>query len=132
MVGNQYGSNLGLVPDDYDLGQFFEDTGLTAHQLFDANAYIESAPEVDHWQKKFVHGQSLCNPEALRRLGTQMFALHEWYMQACGAGDLYLGVRVREEHWFRGDDIMYIDFAEFHQLCHLNSLDKTLISCYCL
>ena len=49
VVGNQYGSNLGLVPDDYDLGQFFEDTGLSAYQLFNANAYIESAPEVDHW-----------------------------------------------------------------------------------
>ena len=24
-----------------------------------------------------------------------------------------------------------VDFAEFHQLCHLTSLDKVIISCYC-
>ena len=83
-------------------------------------------------RKKFVLGQSLYNPQALGDLGTQIYLLNKWYMQASTGGDFCVGVRIRDEHWFRGDDVMYVDFAEFHQLCHLTSLDKVIISCYCL
>jgi hypothetical protein len=122
------------IPPDVDLdhlGEFIEETGLDLYQMF-GHGNIESAQEVDFWQKKFVLGQSLYNPEALGDLGTQMYLLNKWYMQASAKGDEYLGVRIIDEHWFRGDDVMYVHYIEFHQLCHLNSLDKAMISCYCL
>jgi hypothetical protein len=72
---------------------------------------IESVAEVDIWKKKFVLGQSLYNPQTLGDLGTQMYMLNKWYMQASTGGDFYVGVRIRDEHWFHGDDVMYVDFA---------------------
>ena len=39
-----------------------------------------SAPKMDPW-KKFKHGKSLYNPEALGELGTQMYLLNKWYMR---------------------------------------------------
>ena len=61
-----------------------------------------------------------------------MYLLNKWYMQASTGEYFCVGVRIRDEHWFRGDDVMYVDFAEFHQLCHLTSLHKVIISCYYL
>jgi hypothetical protein len=122
------------IPPDVDLdhlGEFLDETGLDLYQMF-GDGNIESAAEVDIWKKKFVLGQSLYNPQALSDLGMQMYLLNKWYMQASTSGDFCVGVRIRDEHWFRGDDVMYVDFAEFHQLCHLTSLDKVIISCYCL
>ena len=91
-----------------------------------------SAPKVNPW-KKFEHGKSLYNPEALGELGTQMYLLNKWYMAACERGETtFVFVRVRNQHYFRGDDVIYVEFLELHQLCHMYSLDKSLISCYCL
>ena len=90
-----------------------------------------SAPKVDPW-KKFEHGKSLYNPKALGELGTQMYLLNKWYMAACEWGETFVSVRVRNQHYFRGDDVIYVEFGELHQLCQLDSLDKSLISCYCL
>ena len=90
-----------------------------------------SAPKVDPW-KKFEHRKSLYNPEALGELGTQMYLLNNWYMAACERGENFVSVRVRNQQYFRGDDVIYVEFLELHQLCHLDSLDKSLISCYCL
>jgi hypothetical protein len=76
VVGNEYGSNLGLmhqanIPSDVDLdhlGEFIEETGLDLYQMF-GHGNIESTQEVDLWKKKFVLDQSLYNPEALGDLG---------------------------------------------------------------
>ena len=59
-----------------NLARFYEDTGLDLAQVL---AEGPSAPKVDHW-KKFEHGKSLYNPEALGELGTQMYLLNKWYM----------------------------------------------------
>ena len=90
-----------------------------------------SAPKVDPW-KKFEHEKSLYNPEASGELGTQMYLLNKWYMEAYERGETFVSVRVRNQHYFRGDDVIYVEFGELHQLCHLDSLDKRLISYYCV
>jgi hypothetical protein len=94
--------------------RFYEDTGLNL-----AEVLVEgpSAPEVDPY-KKLVPGQSLYNPEKLGELGTQVYLL------------IFVGIR--KHHYFRAKDIIYVEFSELHKLCHLDSLDKSLISCYCL
>ena len=129
VIHNEYGSNLDLLDIDFeDLVWFYGDTSLDLAQVL---AEGPSAPKVDPW-KKFEHGKSLCNPEALGDLGTQMYLLNKWYMAACERGETFVSVRVRNQYYFRGDDIIYVEFSELHQLCHLDSLDKNLISCYCL
>ena len=90
-----------------------------------------SVPKVDPW-KKFEHGKSLYNPEATGELGTQMYLRNKWYMTVCKRGENFISVRIRNQHYFCGDDVIYVKFGELHQLCHLDSLDKSLISCYCL
>ena len=96
-----------------------------------ARAPIKSAPKIDHWQKKYTYGKSLYTPVALSKLGTQMYMLNKWYIAACvRKADDYLCVRIRNYHYFCGDDIIYIQFNELHQLCHMDALDKSLISCF--
>ena len=129
VIRNEYGSNLDLLVVDFeDLVRFYEDTGLDlAHVLAEG----PSAPKVDPW-KKFEHGKGLYNPEALGELGMQIYLLNKWYMAACERGETFVSVRVRNQHYFHGDDVIYVKFVELHQLCHLHSLDKSLISCYYL
>ena len=132
VVPNEYGSNLNLTEEvgSYEsLLQFYHDTGLNLTQVL---AEGPSALKVDPW-KKFEHGKSLYNPKALGELGTQMYLLNKWYMTACEQEETtFVSIRVRNQHYFRDDDVIYVEFLELHQLCHLDSLDKSLISCYCL
>ena len=128
VIRNEYGSNLDLDVDFEEMARFYEETGLDLAQVL---AEGPSALKVDPW-KKFERGKSLYNPEALGELGTQMYLLNKWYMAACERGEAFVTVRVRNQHYFRGDDVIYVEFVELHQLCHLDSLDKSLISCYCL
>ena len=81
---------------------------------------------------KYVEGGSLVRPEQIPNLQTQMWRLHEWYMQASKEGNTMLIVAVREEHYFRGNDEIYIDFEELFQLFNKDTIDKSLVSCYCL
>jgi hypothetical protein len=66
-----------------------------------------SASKVDPW-KKFEHGKSQYNLEALGELGTQMYLLNKWYMAACERGETFVSIRVRNQHYFRGDDVIYV------------------------
>ena len=136
VVANEYGSNIEVYrPDNsrevsvQDLNAFFEDTGLTLDQLT-GKAPIQNL-EVDTW-KTYKYGKSLYNPAALNELGTQMYLLNKWYMQACGRGEEWRFVRFRDHHYFRGDDILHISFEELHQLYHMDALDKSIISSFCL
>jgi hypothetical protein len=139
VIGNEYGSNIDVldqqIPADLKIEEleiFFAETGLSLAQMI-AGAPIESAPQIDHWQKEYTYGKSLYNPAALSKLGTQMYMLNKWYMEACARkADDYICVRIRNYHYFRGDDIIYVQFNELHQLCHMDALDKSLMSCFCL
>ena len=136
VVANEYGSNIEVYRPDNSgevsvqaLNTFFQDTGLTLDQLT-GKAPIQNL-EVDTW-KTYKYGKSLYNPAALNELGTQMYLLNKWYMQACGRGEQWIFVRFRDHHYFRGDDILHISFEELHQLFHLDALDKSIMSSFCL
>lgn len=81
---------------------------------------------------RYEYGKPLVRPEQVPHLQTQMRRLHEWYMQASKEGNIMLIVAVREEHYFRGNDEMHIDFEELFQLFNQDAIDKSLVSCYCL
>jgi hypothetical protein len=111
-IGNQYGSNLGVlkdIPGEVPLDQleaFFKDSGLNLAQMF-GGADIPSAPEVDTW-KIYKYAKSLYNPVALSELGTQMYLLNKWYIEACGRKEMWIQVRIRNHRYFRGDDIIFV------------------------
>ena len=109
-----------------ELAQEYAQVGLDITHL------LEECPVVDDWQRKFEHGRSLINPDKYKEMGTQMYELNQWYLDACKRDEEYILLKIRDEHWGRGDDIIFIYFQELHQLCHMNSLDKSLISSFCL
>ena len=39
------------------------------------------------------------------------------------------GVHYKDEHFFHGDDIIWIDFEEIFQLYHQDAVDVSLIAC---
>jgi len=61
-----------------------------------------------------------------------MFAVNKWCMELSKRGDNWISVRIRQHRYFCGDDLIYIQLEELHQLCHLDALDKSLVSCFCL
>ena len=60
-----------------------------------------------------------------------MRKLHEWYIKVANEGRIMLMVAVKEEHYFQQYEIC-IDFPEIFQLYNQDTLDKSIVSCYCL
>ncbi len=135
-IRNEFGSNMKFMEamttlptgKEVDMGELAQQC---AREGLDIGHLLESAEEVDIWQK-YEHGRSLWNPDNYKALGTRMFELNKWYLEACKRNETYIMLKIRDEHWGRGEDTMHVEFPELHQLCHMNSLDKSLISCYCL
>ena len=61
-----------------------------------------------------------------------MFKLHNWYIKACKDGMQFIHVKIKDEHYFRGEDMINIDVEELYQLFHRDALHKSLVSCWCL
>ena len=53
-------------------------------------------------------------------------------MEASKEGKDSLMVGIKDEHYFSGDEEMFIEFEELFQLYNQDALDKSLVSCYCL
>ena len=93
---------------------------------------FEKAKVVDQWRARYEPSGSLMNPQHLHELGTQIFAINKWCMEASKRGDNWISVCIRQHHYFFGDYLIYVQLEELHQLCHLDALDKSLVSCVCL
>ena len=139
IVPNQYGSNEDLMPkkslavSELDsLERYFGQSGLNMEAAIIGCQTFEKAEVVDPWRARYEPGISLFDPQHLHELGTQMFAINKWCIVASKRGENWISVRVRQHHYFRGDDLTYVQFEELHQLCHLDALDKSLVSCFCL
>jgi hypothetical protein len=116
------------------LEKYFIENGLLYSMIQNIAARLEfpRAEVVDEWRRNFAPGRSLMNPKHLHVLGTQMFAINNWCMEASKRGVDWISVRIRNHHYFRGDDLILVQMSELHQLCHMDALDKSLISCFCL
>jgi len=132
VIPYEYGSNQKLMelPTDKEIN-VLDLAGLYFDHGVDIGSIFEMAPVVGGYDK-FEMGQPLWDPVNYDQLGTQMYLLNKWYIEACKDGKMSICVQIRDEHRFRGTDIMFAEFPELHQLCHMRDLDKTLISCYCL
>ena len=115
--------------EDIDMGELAQEYSKVG---LDLTPLLEPMPVVDIWQSKFERGRSLINPDKYKEMGTRMYELNQWYLDACKRDEEYILLKIRDEQWGHGDDIIFIYFQELHQLCHMNSLEKSLISCFCL
>jgi hypothetical protein len=80
---------------------------------------------------KYVAGEDLVSKERLRELPTQMRNLHQWYSTVIKQGRIMIVANVPREYYFRPEEV-HIEFPELFQLYHLDALDKSILSCYCL
>jgi hypothetical protein len=64
------------------LNSFMNITGLTPEQLMDEEASILKAKCVDILCT-YKYGRSLVNPKSWSSLGTQMYLLNKWFLDAC-------------------------------------------------
>jgi len=141
IVPNQYGSNEDLMPKqslilcELDLLEhYFRQTCLNIKDIavIAGRHTFDKAEVVDQWRARYEPGRSLMNPQYLYEIGTQIFAINKWCMEASKRGDNWISVRIRQHHYFHRDDIIYAELEELHQLCHLDALNKSLVSCFCL
>ena len=68
------------------------------------------------------------NPSALT---TQLWRLHNWYMDISKDGTFYFMAGVKDEHYFQ-EYAVQVEFSELFQMYNQRALDKSIISCYCL
>jgi hypothetical protein len=120
-LANVYGAKIDLEELDR--------AGLTLDQLMETeeiSGYVEADLAM-----KYAHGKPLVTSEQCKNLPTAMRKLHEWYMREAKRGQTFLMLKVTKEHYVNACDIS-VEFSELFQLYHLDSIDKSLISCYCL
>ena len=97
------------------LQDFMDTTGLTPQQLIRGGSIQTAKFDI---YRTYVYDRSLVNPKSYSSLGTQMFLLNKWYLNACAKEEAWLLARVRLEHYFNGYDLINIEFNELHQLLH--------------
>jgi hypothetical protein len=89
-------------------------------------------PTVEVVAYQYRHGIPLIRPEEIPNLPTRMRKLHKWYMEASQHGHNWIILGINDEHYFRGNDDINIEFAKLFQLYNHDALDNLMISAYCL
>jgi hypothetical protein len=80
---------------------------------------------------KFVMEGPLVSKERLEDLPTNMRYLHAWYINETKNERIMIVASVPQEYYGRPEEI-YVDFDELFQMYNCDTLDKSLMSCYCL
>jgi hypothetical protein len=80
---------------------------------------------------KYEKGKSLIPPRKEKTLPSQMWRLHECYMDVAKGEWEILLMKISKEH-FLGEDLIHIEFEEIFHLFNQDALDKSLISSYVL
>ena len=83
-------------------------------------------------KRKYVRGQPLVEPDKVKNLPTRMYELHQWYMNITKISDrLSLMVNVKQDHYYH-EKAVSVEYSELFQLYNQDTLDKSIVSCYCL
>jgi len=113
-------------PGHYDaqaLMEIIEKTGMSLEQIQDEDNFPRAKVVVP-----YIPGAALLEPEHML---TKMARLNRWYMNAYDSGVIGLKAKVRN-HYFRGPELIHIEYSELWQMFHQDALDKSLMSCWCL
>ena len=103
---------------------------ITAGDYLPDSVQFEKAEVVQ--TLKYANGKPFVTHEELDCLPTMMRQLHEWYLEACKDGTNNIFVGIKNEHFFNGVQELFVEFEEIFQLYNQATLDKTIVSCYCL
>jgi len=107
-----------------------EEAGVTVYQLLEIEP-MDTLREEDI-KRKYVHGEPLVKPEEVKKLSTRMYELDEWYMKITKTTNREsLMVKVKAEHYFH-ETALSVEYTELFQLFNQDTLDKSIVSCYCL
>jgi len=92
------------------LENYFIESGLPYCTIENIIVGLEfpRADIVDEWRRNFASGRSLMNPKHLHVLGTQMFAVNNWCIKAFKGRVDWIYVRIRNHHYFHGDDLILV------------------------
>ena len=69
-------------------------------------------------------------PELIDILLTRMRELHQWYMKSSAEGNIMFAAQIKDNHFHRGMDDIWIEFENLWFLYHQDALDKSLISAF--
>jgi hypothetical protein len=78
------------------LENYFIESGVLYSMIQNIATRLEfpQAEVVDEWRRNFAPGRSLMNPKHLHVLGTQMFAINSWCMEASKGGVDWISVQI--------------------------------------
>ena len=105
IVADQYGSNMSVVQtksgeptlsEMNSIENYFIESGLpySTSENIAAGQEFPRAKVVDEKRRNFTPGKSLMNPKHLHVLGTQMFAINSWCMEASKGGVDWISVQI--------------------------------------
>ena len=118
-----------LSKEDEALAQFAAETGLTKAQL-EGKENVPLHEGVG--RKPFVLRQPLMWPELIDRLPTRMHELHNWYLKYSSEGNIMFVAHIKDSHFHRGMDNVWIELVNLWDLYHQDALDKSLLSTFCM
>ncbi|KAJ1283587.1 hypothetical protein BS78_03G139300 [Paspalum vaginatum] len=124
----QHGQQGTLHLPQEDVVRAAKQAGVTVAQWL-GEEEILTAEEV--W--KFAPRKPLVNPDLVKYLPTQMRRFHVWYMNKSATDPDYLiTVHVKDDYYFNGIDMLYLDFKDIYEIYHQGTLDIALVSCWVL
>ena len=91
---------------------------------------IPKAQVVTRWEYKM--GTALMPPDIVDTLPMQMRRLHDQYMLAMSQCIFMQGMKIKDEDFFRGEAIIWINWKEIYQLYHQDALDVSMVGLWVL
>ena len=83
-------------------------------------------------RKLVVLGQPLMWPELIDMLPTRMRELHNWYMKYSLERNIMFVAHIKDSHFHRRMDDVWIELENLWDLYHQDALDKSLLSTFCM
>ena len=104
--------------------------GMTVGQFLEIE--LMSPLREEEIKRKYVRGQPLVELDEVKNLPTRMYELHQWYMNITKISNREsLMVDVKKDHYYH-EKAVAVEYSELFQLYNQDSLDRSIVSCYCL
>ena len=112
-----------------DLIAFLKEANLMAAEVARGQD-IPKAQVIARWQ--FQLGTSLVPLEVVSLMPTKMRRLHDRYMIMMSQCVFISGAKIKDDEFFRGEAIIWINWEEVYQLYHQDALDISLAGLWVL
>jgi len=129
-LGEQPEQRLTKLPDEHELRiqRQMRETGLS-REVLTGQASPPKA-EVTRWH--FELGKPFVPPDDVKKLQTKMYLFNGWYMVQASKGRKMFGCRVKDEDFFNGEETIWLEFRDIHEIYQRDALDISLIQIWVL